>query len=149
MLSQLWKKYYEISIKTSLSYCWTTWSSSARTWVLTLAVFIYYNIQLSIHFFHYSFRSDHTLITTRIRNVHLWTAFCFWLTGVSFCYISRTKLEAVSTFLHLEKLENKTAHAIACGFKNVLQIYGIELSDVVAICNCYNNVFLVPFLHIF
>ena len=56
------------------------------------------------------------------------------ITGVSICYISKIKQDAVSTFLHLEKLENKTGAAIAHGFRNVLHMYNINMSNVVAIC---------------
>ena len=53
---------------------------------------------------------------------------------MSICYISKIKEEAVSTFLHLEELgKNKTALAIANGFKRVLEMYGVPLHNVVSI----------------
>ena len=61
---------------------------------------------------------------------------CWLITGVSICYISNSTQEAKSTFLHLEKIENKTGAAIAQGFKNVLKIYNIKMQNVVAICKC-------------
>ena len=50
--------------------------------------------------------------------------------GVSISYISRLKEDTVSTFLNLEKIKTKTA--VACGFKKVLNMYGIDFKNVVA-----------------
>lgn len=57
--------------------------------------------------------------------------------GVSISYVSSLKDDTVTTFLHLEKLEDKTSLSIACGFKKVLKLYGIDLKNVVAVCKCY------------
>ena len=62
--------------------------------------------------------------------------FVWFITGVSISYVSKSRKDTVSTFLHLEKLQKKTGAAIARGFKNVLEMYSIEMSNVVAICKC-------------
>ena len=58
-------------------------------------------------------------------------------TGISICFISKIKEEAVSSFLHLEKLENdKTALAISNAVRKVLYMYGMQLHNIVSICEC-------------